>query len=193
VHLDRARPLAAGIAAAAMLAMAPSRVSAAEELPRPPRNGAHLSFFSLFGPGVALEYERALPPRFSFLSGLGVRATGGDEYSTVALTTSLELRYWLYGKAPWTEYRGPAMVGPFLTLREDVSWTSVEDELRDRLAGTAVEVAETLGFGYRVTLGPVAVTQAHGFSLITQMDPRGRLAPTTYFALKLGVTLGVLF
>lgn len=85
------------------------------------------------------------------------------------------------------------MVGPFISLREDVSWTALTDEVRGRSAGTSVELAETIALGYRFTIGPVAVAQSHGFSVVTQLDPRGRLAETTYFAVKLAVTVGVMF
>ena len=159
-----------------------------------PRNAVALSLFSLFGPGIALEYESfAFPRRVSIASGLGYRASAAGEYSSFTVTPSLELRYWLYGRSLWSNLGDRAMVGPFASLREDVSWTALTDTTRDRLAGTSVEFAETFALGYRFTVGPVAVTQSHGFTVATQLDPRGRLAETTYFAVKLAVTVGVMF
>jgi hypothetical protein len=193
-----ARPELRGLAAVlagATAALAAAPVAAAAEPTREygPRNSASLNFFSLFGPGLAVEYERFVPRYASVASGLGFRATGGSQYTTYTLTPSLELRVWVYGRAPWSELGKRAMVGPFLSIREDASWTSVHDDVQKKSAGTAVELSESLGFGYRVTLWRLAVTQTHAFAMTTQLDPRGRLAPTTYLSLKLGVNLGVMF
>jgi hypothetical protein len=159
-----------------------------------PLHSASVSFFSFFGPGVTMEYERfALPPGLSFVSALGFRSTGGDDYTTATVTTSLEARLWLGNVVPW---RGPdrrTMVGPLLSLRADVAWTSVNDDTRGRLAGTAVELAETLGLGYRLTLWRLHATPILGATVTTQTDPRGRLAPITFLSGKLAVTLGVMF
>ena len=105
----------------------------------------------------------------------------------------MELRLWVLGRAPWSTLGEHAMVGPFVALREDASWTSVHDDVLDRLAGTAVELSETLSIGYRVTAWRIAATPSLGFALTTQLDPRGRLAPITYPAAKLAITFGVLF
>jgi hypothetical protein len=159
-----------------------------------PRNAVFVSFFSLFGPGLTLEYERfALPPRLSVVSAIGFRKTGGDDFSTFTLTTSLEGRFWLYGRAPFSRLGDRAMVGPFLAFREDVAWTSVHDEVADRRAGGAIEIAETLSAGYRVTIWRVELTLSQGVTLTTQLDPRSRLAPTTFVAAKLAGTFGALF
>ena len=159
-----------------------------------PRNAVSVSFFSLFGPGLTLEYERfALPPRLSVVSALGFRKTGGEDFSTFTLTTSLEARFWLYGRGPFSRLGDRAMVGPFLAFREDVAWTSVHDEVADRRAGGAIEIAETLSAGYRFTIWRVELTLSQGVTLTTQLDPRSRLAPTTFVAAKLAGTFGVLF
>src|SRR4029079_19097118 len=142
------------------------------------RRSASVSFFSFFGPGVTLEYETfALPPALRFVSALGFRSTGGADYTTLTLTTSLEGRLWLANVVPWRGADRTKMVGPLLSLREDVAWTSVDDNTRGRLAGTAVEAAETLGIGYRFTLWRLHATPIVGGTVTTQLDPRGRLAP----------------
>lgn len=159
-----------------------------------PRNALSVSFFSLFGPGLTLEYERfALPPRLSVVSAIGFRSTGGDDFSTFTLTTSLEARCWLYGRGPFSRLGDRAMVGPFIAFREDVGWTSIHDEVRDRRVGGAIEIGETLFTGYRFTIWHVELTLAQGVTLTTQIDPRGRLAPTTFVAAKFAGTFGVLF
>jgi hypothetical protein len=198
---ERPRALARRLAAAVALAIWPSAAAAAED-DFGPRNSATLSFFSIFGPGLSLEYERYAPFRLrswrgmliplSVMSGLGFRTTGGD-YTTLTISTSLELRLWLTGRGPWSTLGEHAMVGPFVALREDASFTWVHDDTRDRLAGTAVELSETLSIGYRLTAWQLAFTPSLGFALTTQVDPGGRLAPITYPAAKFALTLGVLF
>jgi hypothetical protein len=158
------------------------------------RRSASVSFFSLFGPGVTVEYESFVrPPAWSFVSALGFRTTGGDHYTTLTFTTSLEGRLWLANVVPWRGADRTKMVGPVLSLREDVAWTSLEDNTRGRLAGTAVEIAETLGLGYRFTLWRLHATPMLGGTVTTQLDPRGRLAPLTFLSGKLAITLGVMF
>jgi hypothetical protein len=85
------------------------------------------------------------------------------------------------------------MTGPLLALREDVAFTLVEDDRRGRLAGTAVEFAETLSLGYRLSLWRLHATPLLGGTVTTQLDPRGRLAPITFLSGKLALTLGVMF
>lgn len=160
----------------------------------PYRHSASVSFFSFFGPGVTLEYEHfAAPPAVSFVSALGFRATGGGDYDTLTVTPSLEGRLWLANVGPWRRAGSRAMDGPLLSLRADVAFTSVEDETRGRLAGTAVEFAETLGVGYRLAIWRLHATPIVGGTVTTQLDPRGRLAPITFLSGKLAVTLGVMF
>ena len=85
------------------------------------------------------------------------------------------------------------MTGFLLALREDVAWTLVEDHRRKRLAGTAVEIAESLSLGYRFLLWRVHATPLLGAVVTTQLDPRGRLAPLTFLSGKLAITFGFLF
>lgn len=183
-------------------APAPAAAAAATVAPaamKPPLSSgflhaASVSFFSFFGPGLTLEYEHfALPPAVSFVSALGFRTTGGADFTTFTLTTSLEAHLWLANIGPWRSPERRTMVGPLLALREDVAFTRVDDHTRDRLAGTAVEIAETLSLGYRLALWRLHATPMLGGTVTTQLDPRGRLAPLTFLSGKLAITLGVLF
>jgi hypothetical protein len=168
--------------------------AAAAEDPHGPRNAISMSIFSVFGPGLTVEYERfVLPPRLSLVNALGFRSTGGHDYTTFTGTTTLEARFWLQGRAPFTRYTGRAMAGPFVAFREDVAWTLVHDDQEDRNAGTAIDVAETLSLGYRFVIGWFEASLLQGVTVSTQVDPRGRLAPITYVAAKTAGTLGVLF
>jgi hypothetical protein len=185
-------------AVAMALALAPRAASAAglrrADQPFGPRNAVAIHPFAFFAPGFAVEYERfALPRRLSVVSAFGLRSSAGEDYSSLTISPGLELRCWLWGRSPWSDLADRAMVGPYVSIREDVSFTTLDDDVRDRLVGTTTEFAETLAFGWRFTVWRFAVTQSHGVTLITQVDPSGRLAPTTYPAAKLGLTLGYLF
>jgi hypothetical protein len=156
-------------------------------------NSASVSAFAFAGPGVTVEYERyALPPALSFVSALGFRTTGGADFTTLTLTPSLEARLWLRNVGPWRS-ADRTMTGLLLSLREDVAFTLVEDDRRGRLAGTAVEIAETLSLGYRLSVWRLHATPLLGATVTTQLDPRGHLAPITFLSGKLAITLGVLF
>ena len=158
-----------------------------------PLNSASVSFFSFFGPGVTVEYERFVrPPAVSFVSALGFRTTGGADFTTLTLTPSLEARLWLGNVGPWRS-ADRRMTGPVLSFREDVAFTLVEDDRRGRLAGTAVEIAETLSLGWRLTVWRLHATPLLGGTVTTQVDPRGRLAPITFLSGKLAITFGVMF
>lgn len=133
------------------------------------------------------------PPAWSLVTALGFRATGGADYTTMTFTTSYEARLWLANVVPWRGADRTKMVGPLLSLREDVAFTSLQDNTRSRLAGTAVELAETLSIGYRFTLWRLHATPLLGGTVTTQLDPRGRLAPLTFLSGKLAITFGVMF
>lgn len=167
--------------------------AAAPPVDHGPSRSASVSLFSFFGPGVTLEYEEYIrPPVLSFVTALGFRATGGADYDTLTLTPGLEARLWLGNIGPW---RGAdrRMTGPLLSLREDVAFTRVEDDARHRLAGTSIEIAETLSLGWRLSLWRLHATPLLGGTVTTQTDPRGRLAPLTFLSGKLAITLGVMF
>lgn len=177
---------------AALLVSVPARAEPSKTDPFGPRQSASLSFFSFFGPGLTVEHETYVrPPWLSFVSGLGFRTTGGADFTTLTLTPSLEGRVWLGNIGPWRG-KDQRMTGLLLALREDVAWTVVEDEAQKRLAGTAVELSETVSLGYRFLIWRVHITPLLGAALTTQLDPRGRLAPTTFLSGKLAVTFGIM-
>jgi hypothetical protein len=145
-------------------------------------------------PGFAFEYERFVKPRrWSFAMGFGMKGAARGDYRSNTLTPTLELRYWLIGRGPFSELADRGMVGPYLSLREEVAFTATRDEVRNHLVGTSLEVIEVVSFGYRITVGPVAVTPSHGASVLTQIDPSGRLAPSTTVAARFALAVGVLF
>ncbi len=158
------------------------------------QNSASFSFFSLFGPGITLEYERFVKePSLSFVSGLGFRATGGNDYETLTLTPSMEVHLWLSNVVPFLMGTTREMAGFLLAFREDVAFTKVENKLRNQLAGNAIEVAETLSVGYRFYVWRVHATPLLGGTVTTALDPSKRLAPHTFLSGKLAITFGVLF
>jgi len=159
-----------------------------------PRNAVSLHPWSLLGPGVLLQYERYAFPRWvSVATALGFRTSGQEDFGSLALSTALEGRLWLIGRAPFTKHGERAMVGPYVAARVDLTWTRMWSERDDRTIGTTIEHEESVLFGYRVALGPVEVTPALGFGASTQHDTSGRLASLTRPALKMGMTLGVMF
>ena len=159
-----------------------------------PRNAVSFYPFALAAPGMALEYERFVwPRRLSLATGLGVKSAARGDYGAVTVAPSLELRVWLIGRGPFSELANRGMVGPYLSLREEVAFTTIEDRARDRLAGTAIQVVDVVSFGYRLTVGPVAFTPSHGAAVVTQLDPSRRLASSTTITVRLALAVGVLF
>jgi hypothetical protein len=159
-----------------------------------PRNAISFHPWSLLGPGVALQYERFAFPRWiSVVAGLGFRASGQEDFGSLSLSTALEGRLWLIGRAPFTKLGERAMVGPYLAARADVSWTRVWHEPDGRSIGATIEHEEAALFGYRFTLGPVEITPFLGMGISSQHDTSGRLAAVTNPVLKAGLTLGVMF
>lgn len=159
-----------------------------------PRNALSLHPWSLFGPGVALQYERYAFPRWvSVATGLGLRASGQGDYRSVTFSTALEGRFWMIGRAPFSTVGDRAMVGPFVGARVDATWTRIWHAADGRAVGNAFEHAETAEVGSRLVFGPVEATPFLGAGVTTQHDPSGRLAALTGPVLKVGLTLGVMF
>ena len=159
-----------------------------------PRNAVSLHPWSLFGPGVALQYERFAFPRWvSVVTGLGFRTSGQEDFGSLSLSTALEGRLWLIGRAPFTKHGDRAMVGPYVAARADLTWTRVWHEPDGRTIGNTIEHEEAALFGYRFALGPVEATPFVGVGASSQHDTSGRLAAVTNPVLKAGLTLGVMF
>jgi len=160
-----------------------------------PRNAIGVYPLALLSPGFALEYERFVaPPRVSFASGIGfIRGAARGDYRSSTLTPSMELRLWLTGRGPFSTLADRAMVGAYFSLREEMGFTATTDEVRDRLAGRSVEFGSALSCGYRLTLGPMALTPSSGAAVLTQLDPSGRLTSTTTVVARFAAALGILF
>jgi hypothetical protein len=161
---------------------------------RPPKNVLSVQLMSLVNSGLAVQYERFLaPPRVSFVTGIGFRSSGGPDIEVLETSFGAEGRVWLVGKAPFSKFEGPAMVGPYLGVRLDGGFTKVTDE--GHVLGTSYRISESLMLGVRFSFARrFEATPSMGFGLRTDIDPRGDLAPWTRLELfRLGLTLGVMF
>jgi hypothetical protein len=169
--------------------------ASAGEPPRPvPENTLSLSLFALSSGGLAAQYERfVLPPRLSFATSLAVRRSGGRDFDVLDTAFGAEGRFWLSGRAPFGAFAGPAMVGPYLSVRVDYGIVSVSDDRH--VLGATHTVAEAFTFGYRFSIaGVVHVTPSVGVGVRTELDPTGRLAPWTRAELvRLGLSAGVMW
>ncbi len=162
--------------------------------PAPPKNVVSLQLMSLLNSGVAVQYERFLaPPRVSIVTGLGLRGSGGPDIDVFESSFSTEGRVWLVGKAPFSRFAQPAMVGPYVGVRLDLGLTKVSQD--GQVLGTSYRISESLMLGVRFAFAHrFEVTPSMGFGLRTDIDPRGELAPWTRVELfRLGVTAGVMF
>ena len=187
--LAAAGPVAAGSPAAAPAAT----VTALRE---PPRNALSLPLLSLSGlAGVGLQYEHQLEARrFSVAVALAARGNAGGDYRSLATSASIELRYWLKGRAVWCHLPRRAMVGWFAGARLDASRTTTHDRVEDRDLSASQAFAETLTFGYRFAIrGRVELTPSLGFGLRSEIDTSGRLPSWTRSTFTLGFTAGWLF
>jgi hypothetical protein len=180
---------------AATLASAPAAAAdPPPSAPSAPRNAISIALPSLLNSGIALEYERFVgPPRFSFVTGLGIRSSGGRQFDVVESAYGVEGRLWLWGRAPFSRFSERAMIGPYVGARFDYGITRVSSG--GHVLGSGMRFAESLSIGVRVVIaGHVEITPSYGIGLRTEVDPRGRLAPWTRGEiLRLGLTAGVMF
>lgn len=187
---------AIAVAIALIAASSPARAEpevAVESAP-PPTWSASLHVLSIDTRGLAVEGERRLTDRYSAAAGLAVRAPGRGDYESLAVTASGELRWWLTGDAPWADYGGRAMVGPYLGGRIDLGHVSTRDRLADRDLGSTAIVAESVTFGYRFGLWRrVEITPSVALGMRHEIDLEGRLAPWTRGSLGFALTAGALF
>ncbi len=194
------------VLAAALLVLAAAGPAAADPVAdpavaataqrEPPRDLVSLPLLSLSGlAGVGLQYEHQLEARrFSVAVALAARANAGGDYRSLATSASIELRYWLKGRAVWCDLPRRAMVGWFAGARLDVSRTTTHDQVEDRDLGASRGFAETLTFGYRFAIrGRVELTPSLGFGLRSEIDESGRLPSWTRSTLTFGITAGWLF
>jgi hypothetical protein len=147
------------------------------------RNAVSTQPLALLGDGAVLQYERLVSSRFSLAGSVGARFGASGDFASRAYSLGTELRYWL---------RPDAMRGFYFFGRVDGTLTSVQ--LGDRSLGSAFDLAETVGAGYRFVLfDRIEVTPYLGGGALTTFDGAGRLSPYTRAVVKLGLTVGVVF
>ena len=201
----RRLPALAGTLAAALVS-APGAAPAQAPLETPaqvldtpapaPRNALSLPLLSLAGAaGLGIQYERQLDARrWSLAVAVAARENAGGDYESLATSASIELRYWLQGRAVWSDLPARSMAGWFAGARFDTAWIRTRDELEDRSLGSAVGFAETATFGYRFAVRRrVEITPSIGLGVKTEVDASGRLPAWTRGDARLGVTLGWLY
>jgi hypothetical protein len=187
----RARAWAVAAATAVGSLAAPSVANAATcPAGLGPRNAVAIRPLLLFERGFGAEYERYLTVPVSIAVGGLVRAGGGEDFSGLTLGAAMEGRFWLYARASAPTCLGTrSMAGPFASLRIDAARTHLSEG--DRGIGTAFDLAETLGLGWRVMFEHFAVSPSVG--IVTTSDFAPRFAATTRASLSMGLTLGWLF
>lgn len=159
-----------------------------------PRNALSVHPFSISSHGLAIQYENYLFPRhWSLATGLGFRSSSRGDYSSWVTSVGFEPRYWLWGTDRSTTLGADAMVGPFASLRLDVSWMSMTDTRNDRWAGGNVGVSTVASIGWRFAIGQVELTPSFGLGTRSDFDPRGRLAPWTRAVVRFDWTVGYMF
>jgi hypothetical protein len=185
-------------AAITALALAVGFVSAAREAHAegapPPKNALSIETVALLDSGFAVQYERfVLPPVFSAVTRMGVRASGGDDFDVLESSFGAEGRFWLLGRAPFSRFDGRAMVGPFLGVGIDAG--VVREWHRGHVIGTTLRVGQYGTIGVRFAFARrFELTPTFGAGFRTEVDARGRLAPWTRAELvRLGLGAGVLF
>jgi hypothetical protein len=178
------------------LALAPGPAAAAIcPVGAGPRNAVSIRPLNLLERGFAGEYERyVLPPRLSIAVGPSVRIGGGEDFTGVSVGLGVEGRLWLWPKGGAPTCLGDrAMAGPYASLRFDAARTHLEANgaPQTRSIGTTVDLAETVGIGWRVTAGHVSI--APTFGVVTTADVAPRLATYVRLSLAMGLTVGWMF
>ena len=160
-----------------------------------PRNAISVRPFSFTARSFAAQYERfVLPPRWSLVGGFGIRGGALGDYSSLTYDAALEGRLWFEGHKPWVRCDQSVMAGPYVALRLDVAHTRLYDHVAERVAGTQRSYGQLLATGFRGVLWDFfELSPSVGIGLITETDPRGRLASYPRFTLVFGFTAGWMF
>jgi hypothetical protein len=194
------RLLAAVLLVGASLSTAAAQPSSASPelvVDQPRRERAiSVGLWSLMGLStVAGQYEQQLSQRrWSWVAGGGVRSGAGGDYRSTTLAAGGELRYWLRGRAIWSDAAPASMVGWFAGARVDIAWTRTVDQIRDRTAGNNLALAVTGNFGYRFLIrGRVELATWVGMGGTREIDLGGRLPGYTRPSPRLGTSLGWCF
>lgn len=187
----------AALVGCTLLAGLPGRAAAETEVERKsPRHVVSLPLLSLAGAaGIGVQLEQKLAaPRWSVAVALAARGNAGGDYSSLATTVSAEARYWLRGRAIWSDLPAGSAVGWFAGARLDVTRVRTRDTIDDRALGASLGFAETLTLGYRFAVkGRVAITPSIGLGVKSEVDTSGRLPSWTRGDARIGLTLGWLF
>ncbi|MBI5533878.1 MAG: hypothetical protein HY898_14245 [Deltaproteobacteria bacterium] len=160
-----------------------------------PRNAISVRPLSFAARSFAAQYERfVLPPRLSLVGGLGIRGAALGDYSSVTYDVAAEARVWIAGHKPWVPCGRGVMAGPYLALRADAAYTRLYDHVAERHVGSQMSYGQILAGGYRGVLWNFfELTPSAGVALITETDPRGRLAAYPRFTLVFSLTAGWMF
>jgi hypothetical protein len=159
-----------------------------------PRNTVSLHPLSFAAHGVALQYERYVAPRrFSLVLGAGLRSSSRQDYESWVTTVGIEPRWWLAQGDRRSRLGRDAMVGPYLSLRSDVSFLSMSDTTREKWVGGNIGLSVVGAFGWRFTIGRVELTPSLGLGWRSDFDVTERLAPWSRPLLRFDWTAGWMF
>jgi len=180
------------------IAIAPEAKVEDHEGPPPPapspKNALSIQLMALTSRGLTLQYERFVtwPRRMSFVTSLGARTSGGEDYGVFEGAVGGEVRFWLEGKVAGYRFDGPTMVGPYFGMGVDFGMTRVSAQ--GHTLGTSMRIAEGISFGIRFAPGHrMEITPSIGTGFRTEFGPNGLAAWTRYEVVRLGLTAGVLF
>lgn len=135
---------------------------------------------------ATLQYEHGLGARKLSLAGaVGVRSSAMGEYGSLATGVGIELRRW------WT---ADPMTGWYVSIRTDLTRTTVQDELMDRRVGSLVTWSTGVHAGRRwVVFDALELAPSIGTSFVVEGGMAGRSPPTARGALVVGLTAGYIF
>ncbi|HEY8077760.1 MAG TPA: hypothetical protein VIF62_26725 [Labilithrix sp.] len=189
------------IALALLLSLVP-RVASADEpdrvvqaTPHPaPDNDVSVPLVGILNGAFAVQYERFVSRvRVGLATSLGFRTSGGHDYDTFEGTFGTEGRIYFVGKAPFSTFDQPAMVGPYVGLRADVGLTEVSRD--GHVLGKSIAISPAALVGVRFAFfRRFELTPNVGIGFRSEFDPSGRLAPWTRPEfVRLGISAGVMF
>lgn len=172
------------LAAVAILAAAST---ARAEPPRRQWNVA-APFDSAISGGLAVEVDRQLWPRLSVAGLVGLRATAGGDFSSRALSTGVEARWWLLGWTVKSSLR-ESPVGGYFGAGLELSRVWLREG--ERRVGASSSVVAIGTFGYRFApWSRVSVTPNAGLGIGRDISP---IPDRWSVRVRWGVTLGALF
>ncbi|MBT8493252.1 MAG: hypothetical protein KJO07_09375 [Deltaproteobacteria bacterium] len=148
---------------------------------------------------LSVSYEHhslgdLLDDRFSVMVHAGIRDTAQEDFAGTTVASGFGVRYWLTGRAPWSRYQEPGMLGLFTGLRVGLAYANIRDEIDDERIGATLTLSETVELGYRFAAwGRMEITPSTGFQLRHDFDLIGDLPAWTKGAFIVGLSVGYLF